>query len=226
MHVRDQPLLGRRCADARVQPERFGDLLVEEDPDAPAGDAAHDLAEQPAEGQGVIPKAGAGLPGGSSRSQSVGDRVVVVPASAVQPQKLLRTGEAKDSGRVGEHVPDQHLLLAARRESRPVGAHWRVDIDLSPVHQDLHAQRGESFGQRHQHRAGVRRPWLARPGRTTPKVNDRHAVDVGAKRTPAVAQIGHVLLERLAHGLEARGHVHVHGGRSHWRVGHRLLLLS
>ena len=59
---RDARLDRLRQADPEVEPERLGDLVLEEGAERHAGGAAHHLADGPAESEAVIAVARAGLP--------------------------------------------------------------------------------------------------------------------------------------------------------------------
>ena len=73
-HVGGALLLGGAEADVDVGAERLRDLLAEEAADAAPVDAAHELADQPAEGERVIARAGRARTHGSAAASAVAHR--------------------------------------------------------------------------------------------------------------------------------------------------------
>ena len=124
-------------ADVQVEPERAGDLVAEVRAEAAARDAPHHLADQPAEGDGVVAVRRAGLPPRLLRGQRGAHRVPVVERLGRQRARAPPAAPARwlSSQRTGMRA------LPRLRELRPVRRHRRVEIEPSALDELVRAQR-------------------------------------------------------------------------------------
>ena len=178
-------LLLRGQADPEVEAKWLGDLVAEVRADRAAGDAADDLAHQPAEGGGVVAVTGAGDPVGVLVLQRLDHRL--------PRQRLLRREHAVDPGEAGlvrEQMADGDVLLAVLAELGPVAHHRRVDVEPTLLGEPVGADRRRSLGRREDQDDRVVVPWP--PGRLVgdpaPQVHHR-LTPVGRPRTPTPSSV-------------------------------------
>ncbi len=185
--------------DMEVGTERFGDLVAEEGSEALAGDPPHQFAHQIALGDGVVAGAVARLPprllGGEQRRH-------LVPV--VQVLGRHRFLPARQAGRVGHHVADEHAVLAVRGELRPVAGDGCVEVELAPIgeHQCRYEGHGLGGGPHVDDRVPLPRHRLVPVGESAPQIDDRLAVEIDRNRRPHVDALGEVGGERLTHRRE------------------------
>ena len=193
-------LLGQ--PDPEVDAEWISDLAAEERPDRLPGDAAHDLADEVAEGERVVAVARARLPEWFHLGQPPDDEV---------PVEVARVGDglakADETGLVREQHPHGDRVLAVLGELGPVGRDGRVEVEVAARHEHVGAQRRRTFGARPNDTNRVVFPGA--PGRgvgdATPQVDNRLTVDRDAHRRTDLAALGEVAVELVADGLESRG---------------------
>jgi hypothetical protein len=104
---------------------------------------------------------------------------------------------------MGHDVGDGDRSLVGRRELRPVVGDGRVDVQLSPVGQDLDAQRRERLRDRHPQ-------WRCSGRPARPEIDHFLSVVVGGVREATFTGVGQVLGEDVAHSFEAGGDLPFH----------------
>ena len=159
---------------------------------------------------------GPGFPGRRSRRHCGRDGHRVVPAAAVPRKDLVGSGEADGARLVAEELAHSRALLAEAAELGPVPHHRSVEVEFTPILEDVRAERRHALGRRHDDRPGVPLPDPVRTGRTAPDVDHALTVDEGAERAPTYAQVGpplplpdsdrRSLGQNVGHPLEPRRH--------------------
>jgi hypothetical protein len=211
--VRAAPLFGLVQTDVHVDTHRFGDLGAQVVPDRAAGDSSEDLAENEAEGGQLVTLGGARLPPRCSGSQLPAD---VVPVGHVPPVHPERGTD--DSGTVTHHHADRDLLFAGLSELGPVAGHRRIEVEFAAIGELVHTCAGQSLAAGQHIAQGVLapRPVAGSVGGSAPQIDDQIAVhpdrDCGAD---LVAQ-QEILLECVAHPVEARCTGAADGDVAHW----------
>ena len=206
LETRPSSSLGQ--SDEEVGTQRLGHLTGEPGADRVSGDAAHDLSDQVALGQGVVAGGRSGLPprhlGGQRRDAELPIRQLL------GGDRLLPTREAR---RVAHEVADLDGLLAALRELGPVGGHRRVEVQLLAVGQHQGAHEGHRLGGRPHVGQGVPFPRraLGLVHVPAPDVDHRLAVEVDGHRGSHIGARIETGRERLSHTIETRlaGTVHI-----------------
>ena len=171
--------------DIDVEPERRGDLILEELSQAAMVriDAAQQLALVEPEGDAVIGLPRARFPRGLLTGQHDGQAIEIGDEAAIQ-----RLVEHVQPRLVCQELADGDSLFALLRELRPVRAHPFFVVEPSPRVGDGQRHRGQALGRRVDDHHGVLLPRLAgllgfghRPrGRRPSRRGDRHS-----RRRPA-----------------------------------------
>ena len=104
-------------------------------------DPAHDLADEPPVGGGVVAVGGARLPDGGLRLEGADHRI---------PGERLLEGErgvdVGQAGLVAEQPAHRDVRLAGGLELGPVGGDRRVDVELAALGQEVGARRRGALG--------------------------------------------------------------------------------
>ena len=129
----------------QAQPEAraglVGHFLAEEGAERLAGHAADQFAHRPAEIDHVVAIACARFPEGFLIFQSL-DHVVPV----LEPAWPDRVAQGRQRAFMVQHHANRGLLFAVLGKLRPVVGDQRLGIQLTPVDQDMGAQRGGGLG--------------------------------------------------------------------------------
>ena len=176
-----------------VQSEGRADLVLDELVDGPSVRAPDDLAEDPAEGVGVVARAGPRLPEGLEGGNGVAH---VVPVGHELGGDAV--GHLGDAGAVGERVADGGVLLAALGELGPPGGDGLVVGDDAAVHQHVDRGCGHALGARERREEGAAIDGAAGfdVGQAGPGIDDELAVVVGRHLQTRLDATGDKLLER------------------------------
>ena len=146
VHVRDPRLVRRRESHPQVpDAERLRNLLVHELAERPLLRirAFDDLRVDPAPGIAVVRVGGARLENGLQVRQRVHHPVVV---GHLLGRDALR--HRRNAGAVAQAVAHRGLVLAVRRELRPVAGDRRVVGDQPPLRLDVQRRGGDGLGHR------------------------------------------------------------------------------
>ena len=201
-----------RQPDVEVEAQRRGDLVGDEAAEAATGHPPDDLADQEAEGEGVVAVPGARLPERRLGGQPSDHVVPVVEAAG--GDGVAQRGQP---GLVVQQVPDEHTILAGRRELGPVGGDGGVDVQLAGRGQQVGRERRGPLGRRHGHAQRVLLPRAGAlgVGVAAPQVDDRLTVHGDGDRGPQLAPLGEVALELLGDAGEPLVAVALHVHRSY-----------
>jgi hypothetical protein len=126
--------------DLVADPERDGDHFAQPPRQAAARRSPHDLAEQEAEGLGVVAEAGARPPPGLRLGEH---RAHVVPVAQILDRRLVRRG--RHTSGVQQHVLLRHEILAVGAELGPDVGRPHVICELAPLHQHMAAVEAMPF---------------------------------------------------------------------------------
>src|SRR5207247_6097786 len=107
---------------------------------------------------------------------------------------------------VREQPAHSDVLLARGLELRPVLGDGSVEVQLTPLREEVCADRRDALGRREDELEGVLLPRAARllVGCATPDVDDLLALDVQREGRADLLVLDEVALERRTHRLEAR----------------------
>ena len=202
MHQLRRPVgLLLRQSDGEVDAQRTGHLPLQEGARPQPRHPPYDLPDEEAEGQGVVARPGARLPPGLGGREARGGQLPVV--ELLERVRLAQPGQTRA---VGQQVPHQHPLLARGGELRPVRGHRGVEVQQSPVGEDVRAQRRGPLrrGPHVDQRVPLPRACARRVGPAAPQVGHRHAVDRHAHRGAELGPVPEVLLEGGAQCGEPR----------------------
>ncbi len=186
--------------DPELEPERLGQLVVEERAEAATIDPAHHLADQVAVGERVVAVGDTGLPVGRLHLERVDHRL---PRHHLVARQLGVDGG--ETGLVAEQPAHGDLLLARLAELGPVGDDRRVDVEQPALREQVGAGRGGALRRREHDLQGVvvvRRAGVVAD--TAPEVDDLGAVDVERVARPDLAVLLEVVRERVAYAFESR----------------------
>ena len=173
LQLADAVVLGGGQAHPEVGSERLGHLGAEPVGHATAGDPVEDLAFEVALGDGVVARRGARLPPGGLGGEVRGDGFEVV--ELFDRDGRVEAGHARG---VGHDMAHQHSVLAVLGELGPVLRHRGIEVELAPVGQHQHADRGHGLGGGVDVDDGVSLPGGAGGvGVASPDVDDELAVD-------------------------------------------------
>ena len=204
--------LGRR-ADPEVGAERAGDLVAEVGADAAAADAAHQLADEPAEAQRVIAVLRARLP--PRRLRGVGARHGVPVEERRGRQRRVDGDEPRA---VVEQPAHGDRSLVRLRELGPVARHRRVEVELALVCEPVRAERGHALRGREQVHDRVGRPG-ARAGRVrvaAPEVDHAPAVERDGHRGAELLGVRELLGEERRARRRSAGRRFLRCGSRKW----------
>ncbi len=194
-------LLGQ--ADVEVEPERGGQFLLEELPQAAVArvDPAQQLAFIKPQGEGVIALPRARLPGrfllchDGSQPVEVGDDALI-----------HRRIEGIQPCLVREQLPDGDLFFALLGKLRPVRADALLVIKQTLRMSQGHSQARQALGGRVHYDHRILFPGFSRGlvADAAPQVHDFFPTVVDATGGPQLVPPGEVLDERFSHGLKSR----------------------
>ena len=202
-------ILRRGQPEEAVDPERRGDLVVEERSDGAAVDPPHDFSDEMTERHAVVSVTGTRLPPRLLRGERVDHGVPVR-----QRTQRHRLRDRRQSRFVREQVPDRQRFLARSSELGPVASDGCVEIHRAAIRQEEECDRRQSLRARED--AGNR---VSFPGSrlfsvepASPNVDDGAAVDLHAERRTELETSGKIGDEGVTDGYERRIALPLHGG--------------
>src|SRR5581483_9398290 len=185
--------------DPELGAQRPGDALRDELADGAVGDAPDHLAGEPAVRVRVIAVGRARFPKGRLSLERLDDRAPC--KHVVQPERPVDRGKPRS---MAEEPSNRDSFLAFRTELGPVLDHRGVEVKPALLGQHVRGDGSDPFGCRPDHLERVpvvrlRAGWRRDP---SPEVDHLLAAHVNGARSPHLASLGEVRLERLAYGLE------------------------
>jgi hypothetical protein len=159
--------------DLVPDPERDGDYLAKPPRQGAARRSPHDLAEQEAEGLGLVAEAAARLPPGLGLGEH---RAHVVPVAQLLDRGVVRRGGHARG--VQQHVPERDPVLAVGTELGPDVGGPQVVGGLAPLHQYMGDGQGHALrcGCSPEQRVGTHGLALARVRGTAHRIHHDPAV--------------------------------------------------